>query len=245
MHAAGCGSRKTTPTPSAPEIRSALSAIASSSSKTVGATAVTASAGSSPTNLQRLTSVEIGHGGVWAMCPPQLLFIPIATATPCPTAPPRSCSMASPCRRKTTTTSPTASASVPTAGSTAAAAPPPRRTRRARHARRRPRSLRGTVLALPSQCGKIVEVLSSGTTNPWGHDWDERANSSSSTPSTATSGTASPAPTTSVRTRSIPTPHLPAHRPPRRSLALRHRAVGPNPATAPPTPSAAATPTSA
>lgn len=26
--------------------------------------------------LQRLTSIEIGHGGVWAMCPPHLLFIP-------------------------------------------------------------------------------------------------------------------------------------------------------------------------
>lgn len=25
---------------------------------------------------QMLTSVEVGHGGVWAMCPPQLLFIP-------------------------------------------------------------------------------------------------------------------------------------------------------------------------
>ncbi len=26
--------------------------------------------------VQKLTSVEIGHGGVWAMCPPQLLFFP-------------------------------------------------------------------------------------------------------------------------------------------------------------------------
>src|ERR1043165_2525092 len=26
--------------------------------------------------LQMLTSLEIGHGGVWVMCPPQLLFIP-------------------------------------------------------------------------------------------------------------------------------------------------------------------------
>src|SRR5690242_5510866 len=26
--------------------------------------------------LQMLTSIEIGHGGVWVMCPPQLLFIP-------------------------------------------------------------------------------------------------------------------------------------------------------------------------
>src|SRR5579862_4456183 len=27
-------------------------------------------------DLQRLMSVEVGLGGVWAMCPPQLLFIP-------------------------------------------------------------------------------------------------------------------------------------------------------------------------
>jgi putative membrane-bound dehydrogenase-like protein len=26
--------------------------------------------------VQRVTSVEVGHGGVWALCPPQLLFIP-------------------------------------------------------------------------------------------------------------------------------------------------------------------------
>ncbi|MEZ5302919.1 MAG: hypothetical protein R3F11_20115 [Verrucomicrobiales bacterium] len=27
-------------------------------------------------DLHTLTSVEVGHGGVWALCPPQLLFIP-------------------------------------------------------------------------------------------------------------------------------------------------------------------------
>src|SRR5205085_8384375 len=27
-------------------------------------------------DVQMLTSVEVGHGGVWLMCPPQLLFIP-------------------------------------------------------------------------------------------------------------------------------------------------------------------------
>src|SRR5881392_1947817 len=27
-------------------------------------------------DLQTLTSIEIGHGGVWVMCPPQLLFFP-------------------------------------------------------------------------------------------------------------------------------------------------------------------------
>src|SRR3954470_17897198 len=27
-------------------------------------------------DVQQLTSVEVGHGGVWALCPPQLLFFP-------------------------------------------------------------------------------------------------------------------------------------------------------------------------
>src|SRR4051812_29416023 len=27
-------------------------------------------------DVQKLTSVEVGHGGVWALCPPQLLFFP-------------------------------------------------------------------------------------------------------------------------------------------------------------------------
>ena len=27
-------------------------------------------------DVQMLTSVEVGHGGVWLMCPPKLLFIP-------------------------------------------------------------------------------------------------------------------------------------------------------------------------
>src|SRR5262245_22693481 len=27
-------------------------------------------------NLERLTSLEVGFGGVWLMCPPQLLFVP-------------------------------------------------------------------------------------------------------------------------------------------------------------------------
>jgi len=32
--------------------------------------------------------------------------------------------------------------------------------------------LRGTIWRLPSQ-RKVFEALSCGTTNPWGHDWNE------------------------------------------------------------------------
>ncbi len=37
---------------------------------------------------QRLTSVEIGFGGVWALCPPQLLFIPDRNGDDIPDGPP-------------------------------------------------------------------------------------------------------------------------------------------------------------
>jgi len=36
---------------------------------------------------QRLSSVEVGRGGVWALCPPQLLFIPDANADDVPDGP--------------------------------------------------------------------------------------------------------------------------------------------------------------
>lgn len=40
-------------------------------------------------NLQMLTSVEVGKGGVWLMCPPQLLFIPDANEDDVPDGPPQ------------------------------------------------------------------------------------------------------------------------------------------------------------
>lgn len=39
--------------------------------------------------VQMLTSVEVGHGGVWLMCPPQLLFIPDADQDDQPDGPAR------------------------------------------------------------------------------------------------------------------------------------------------------------
>ena len=39
--------------------------------------------------VQMLTSVETGHGGVWLMCPPQLLFIPDANGDDVPDGPPQ------------------------------------------------------------------------------------------------------------------------------------------------------------
>jgi len=40
-------------------------------------------------DLQILTSIEVGHGGIWALCPPQLLFIPDANHDDIPDGPPQ------------------------------------------------------------------------------------------------------------------------------------------------------------
>lgn len=123
-------------------------------------------------NLQRLTSVEVGMGGVWLMCPPQLLFIPDKDGDGVPDAPATvildgftvpsenyhtfanglrfgpdgwlygRCGASSP-------------AEIGAPGTPAAARVP----------------MRGTLWRYHPQ-RKVVEVLSSGTTNPWGHDWD-------------------------------------------------------------------------
>jgi putative membrane-bound dehydrogenase-like protein len=123
-------------------------------------------------DVQRLTSVEVGLGGVWLMCPPQLLFVPDRDEDGVPdgpaevvldgfTIPPENyhnfanglrfgpdgwlygrCGGSSP-------------------GDLGAPGTPKEQ--------RIP--LRGSIWRYHPQ-RKVVEVLSSGTTNPWGHDWD-------------------------------------------------------------------------
>jgi putative membrane-bound dehydrogenase-like protein len=123
-------------------------------------------------NFQRLTSVEVGRGGVWLMCPPQLLFVPDRDGDGAPdglpevvldgfTIPPENyhnfanglrfgpdgwlygrCGASSP-----------GELGVP--GTPKEARVP----------------MRGTIWRFHPE-RKVVEVLGAGTTNPWGHDWD-------------------------------------------------------------------------
>lgn len=123
--------------------------------------------------LQALTSLEVGRGGVWAMCPPELLFIPFQAGSDVPsgaaqvvldgfTVPPQNhhnfanglrfgpdgwlygrCGHSAP-------------------GEVGMPGTPPEK--------RIP--LRGTLWRYHPQ-RKVFEALSAGTTNPWGHDWDE------------------------------------------------------------------------
>jgi putative membrane-bound dehydrogenase-like protein len=123
--------------------------------------------------VQMLTSVEVGRGGVWLMCPPQLLFIPDADGDDIPDSEPQ----------------------VILDGFTVAKdnyhnfanglrwGPDGWLYGRCGHSCPANIGLPGTPedQRVPMKGGiwryhperKAVEVIVHGTTNPWGHDWDE------------------------------------------------------------------------
>lgn len=123
-------------------------------------------------DVQMLTSVEVGRGGVWLLCPPQLLFIADQNADDIPDGPPQ----------------------VILDGFTVAKdnyhnfanglrlAPDGWLYGRCGHSCPGNLGVPGTPdeQRVPMKGGiwryhperRIVEVLTHGTTNPWGHDWD-------------------------------------------------------------------------
>ena len=123
-------------------------------------------------DVQMLTSVEVGRGGVWLMCPPQLLFMPCANGGDTPTGPAEV----------------VLDGFTPPAenyhnyanglrfgpdgwlyGRCGASAPGEIGAPGTPQDARIP--LRGTMWRYhPTR--KVFEALSSGCTNPWGHDWD-------------------------------------------------------------------------
>ena len=124
-------------------------------------------------DVQMLTSVEVGRGGVWLMCPPQVLFIPDRNGDDIPDGEPEvvldgftvakdnyhnfanglrfgpdgwlygRCGHSCPGRLGVPGT------------------PDERRV-----------PMKGGIWRFHPEA-KVVEVLTHGTTNPWGHDWDE------------------------------------------------------------------------
>jgi len=124
-------------------------------------------------DVQMLTSVEVGRGGVWLMCPPQVLFIPDTNGDDIPDGEPE----------------------VVLDGFTVADAnyhnfanglrfgPDGWLYGRCGHSCPGKLGIPGTPeeQRVPMKGGiwryhpekKIVEVLTHGTTNPWGHDWDQ------------------------------------------------------------------------
>lgn len=124
-------------------------------------------------DVQMLTSVEVGRGGVWLMCPPQVLFIPDRNGDDIPDGEPE----------------------VVLDGFTVAKdnyhnfanglrwGPDGWLYGRCGHSCPGRLGVPGTPddQRIPMKGGiwrfhperKIVEVLTHGTTNPWGHDWDQ------------------------------------------------------------------------
>lgn len=124
-------------------------------------------------DVQMLTGIEIGRGGVWLMCPPQVIFIPDANGDAVPDAAPR----------------------VVLDGFTVAKdnyhnfanglkwGPDGWLYGRCGHSCPGRLGIPGTPddQRIPIVGGlwrfeperKVVEVLTHGTTNPWGHDWDQ------------------------------------------------------------------------
>jgi putative membrane-bound dehydrogenase-like protein len=123
--------------------------------------------------LQMLTSIEIGHGGVWVMCPPQLRFIPDRNGDDVPDGPAEVLLdglTGSPDMHHTFANGLRFGPDEWLYGRCGASSAGEMGVPGTPAEQRIP--LCGTMWRYHPQ-RKVVEALSSGTTNPWGHDWDE------------------------------------------------------------------------
>ena len=123
-------------------------------------------------DVQMLTSIEIGRGGVWMMCPPQLMFIPTANGGDAPTGPAEVVLDGFTPPTENYHNYANGLRFGPDGwlyGRCGASAPGEIGTPGTPKNRRIP--LRGTLWRY-HPIRKVFEALSSGCTNPWGHDWD-------------------------------------------------------------------------
>ncbi len=123
--------------------------------------------------LQVLTSVEVGRGGVWLMCPPQLLFIPDADSDDVPDGPAQVVLDGFEIGRTSHHNFANGLRWGPDGwlygrcgGSCPGKIGAPNSPSEQRV------SLEGGIWRY-SPDSKVFEVLCHGTTNPWGHDWNE------------------------------------------------------------------------
>ncbi len=122
--------------------------------------------------LQRLTSLEVGHGGVWAMCPPQLLFIPDRDGDGGPDGEPQVVLdgfTVHPEKNHTVANGLRFGPDGWLYGRCGGSSPAEIGLPGTRKEDRLP--LRGALWRYHPH-RRVVEVLNSGTTNPWGHDWN-------------------------------------------------------------------------
>ena len=123
--------------------------------------------------VQMLTSVAIGHGGVWAMCPPQLLFIPDKNRDDVPDGPAQVMLDGFNVAPENYHNFANGLKWGPDGwlyGRCGGSCPGELGQPDTPAEQRVP--LRGGLWRFHPQ-QKIVEALCHGTTNPWGHDWDE------------------------------------------------------------------------
>lgn len=123
-------------------------------------------------DVQMLTSVEVGRGGVWLMCPPQLIFIADVNGDDVPDGEPQ----------VVIDGFTVAKANYHNFANGLRFAPDGWLYGRCGHSCPGKLGIPGTPdeQRVPIKGGiwryhpekKIVEVLTHGTTNPWGHDWD-------------------------------------------------------------------------
>ncbi len=123
--------------------------------------------------VQMLTSVAVGHGGVWAMCPPQLLFIPDKNRDDVPDGPAQIMLDGFNVAPENYHNFANGLKWGPDGwlyGRCGGSCPGELGVPDTPDEQRVP--LRGGLWRFHPQ-RKVVEVLTHGTTNPWGHDWDE------------------------------------------------------------------------
>lgn len=123
-------------------------------------------------NISRLTSIEVGLGGVWMMCPPQLLFVPDRNGDDVPDGPPET-------MLEGFTVPPENFHNFANGlhwgpdgwlyGRCGASAPG--LVRRADKPDEYTVPLRGGIWRFHPKTRQF-DALCHGTTNPWGHDWD-------------------------------------------------------------------------
>ncbi len=124
-------------------------------------------------DLQMLTGIAVGQGGVWAMCPPTLYFIPDKDEDMRPDGPPQAMLDGFTVPRENYHNLANGLSWGPDGwmyGRCGASAPGSLGVPGAGPEDRVP--MRGGIWRFHPQ-RKTVEVLTAGTTNPWGHDWNE------------------------------------------------------------------------
>ncbi len=124
-------------------------------------------------SLKMLTGLAVGQGGVWVMCPPQLLFIPDSNDDLIPDGPPQVVLDGFTVARENYHNFANGLSWGPDGwlyGRCGASCPGEMGLPGSDAAQRVP--IRGGIWRFHPQ-SETVEALTQGTTNPWGHDWND------------------------------------------------------------------------